>query len=269
MNNYLTVISDNQSNNPLLLSEHGLSLKIHYNNTNILFDSGSGSTIINNLKQLNINIDDFDYAFCSHGHFDHTGGFAVLPTLNKPIYIGKDFFKDCYSIQPDGNAKKISIPIEAKEKLQTAPFLKCIESFTNIGNGVFSTGIIPKLEDNQSNKVFYSNNSATEINPILDEQSILLSNGTLITGCCHAGIKNTIIHCQKHHPEIKIKTIIGGLHLLLANSNQLQDIVQYLNCLSLEKLVLLHCTGVEAENFLKKNLKNQVIIGYSGLTIAI
>ena len=226
-------------------------------------------TVTGKTLMLVNDIDDFDYIFCSHGHFDHSGGFAVLPTIEKPIYIGKDFFKDCYSIQKDGSIKKISIPIAAKEKLQTAPQLKCIESFTTLSNGVYSTGIIPKLENNQSNKVFYSNDSATEINHIIDEQSMLLSNGTLITGCCHAGIKNTIIHCQKHHPEIKIKTIIGGLHLLLANTNQLEEVVLYLDGLHLEKIVLLHCTGLEAEDFLEAKLKTKVFIGYSGLTIDI
>jgi 7,8-dihydropterin-6-yl-methyl-4-(beta-D-ribofuranosyl)aminobenzene 5'-phosphate synthase len=269
MKNFVTIISDNQSKSSALLSEHGLALKIHYNNKNILFDTGSNKTILHNLKELNINIKDFDFAFCSHGHYDHTGGFGILPIIDKPIYIGKDFFKDCYSVQLDGSVKKISIPQEAKVKLENSPKVKTISSFTNLGNGIYSTGIIPLLEDNQSNKVFYSNEAATEINYIVDEQSMLLDNGTLITGCCHAGIKNTIIHCQHYHPEIKIKTIIGGLHLLLANSNQLQEVVQYLNSLSLEKIVLLHCTGLEAENFLKEQLNTDVFIGYSGLTISI
>lgn len=269
MNNYITIISDNQSNNPNLLSEHGLALKIHYNNTDILFDTGSNKTIVHNLKALNINFDDFDYIFCSHGHFDHSGGFSVLPPLTKPVYIGKDFFNDCYSIQQDGSIKKISIPQDAKIKLENAPFLKTINSFTLLSNGIYSTGLIPLLVDNQSNKVFYSDSSTKIVNYICDEQSLLLDNGTLITGCCHAGIKNTIIHCQHYHPEIKIKTIIGGLHLLLANSNQLQEVVQYLNSLSLEKIVLLHCTGLEAENFLKEQLDADVFIGYSGLTISI
>ena len=43
-----------------------------------------------NLKELNINIEDFDFVFCSHGHYDHTGGFGILPIIDKPITVVSD-----------------------------------------------------------------------------------------------------------------------------------------------------------------------------------
>ena len=46
-------------------------------------------------------------------------------------------------------------------------------------------------------------------NLIPEEQAFLLVSGVLITGCCHAGIINTVEACRRACPNIAIRTIIG------------------------------------------------------------
>ncbi|NQW77426.1 MAG: MBL fold metallo-hydrolase, partial [Cytophagales bacterium] len=41
----------------------------------ILFDAGSKeNTVLQNAKELNINLDNIDNIYLSHNHKDHTGG---------------------------------------------------------------------------------------------------------------------------------------------------------------------------------------------------
>ena len=80
----------------------------------------------------------------------------------------------------------------------------------------------------------------------------------------NAGIINTVEHCKHNRPEINIRIIIGGLHLLHASKDRLKKTAEYLNSMNLEKLILLHCTGAEAADYLKKHLLCDVVIGRTG-----
>ena len=84
--------------------------------------------------------------------------------------------------------------------------------------------------------------------------ALLLASGILITGCCHAGIINTVEACRKVRPDIAIRTIIGGLHLRHANEDRLERTASYLASLELERLVLMHCTGENAVKCLRSRL---------------
>ena len=56
-----------------LKAEHGLSLFIETENHKILFDMGQTNLFLKNAKNLNINLEDVDFAVLSHGHYDHGG----------------------------------------------------------------------------------------------------------------------------------------------------------------------------------------------------
>ena len=83
---------------------------------------------------------------------------------------------------------------------------------------------------------------------------MLLREGVLLTGCCHAGILNTVEYCRRAHPEILLRVIAGGLHLLHAGEDRLEKTARYLKALNLEQLVLMHCTGKAAGEYLAKHL---------------
>ena len=101
---------------------------------------------------------------------------------------------------------------------------------------------------------FFSDESCTTPNLIPEEQALLLASGLLITGCCHAGIINTVEACRKTCPDIAIRTIIGGLHLRHASGERLERTAAYLASLNLDRLVLMHCTGENAVEYLRSHL---------------
>ena len=95
-------------------------------------------------------------------------------------------------------------------------------------------------------------------NLIPEEQAFLLASGVLITGCCHAGIINTVEACRKARPDVAIRTIIGGLHLRHASEERLERTAAFLASLNLERLILMHCTGENAVEYLRSPLSCEV-----------
>jgi 7,8-dihydropterin-6-yl-methyl-4-(beta-D-ribofuranosyl)aminobenzene 5'-phosphate synthase len=82
-----TLVDDNASQN--LAFEHGLSFWIKYGNKRFLFDTGQTNVILRNAKLLRVDLTLTDGIIVSHGHYDHTGGFAyVLDVVPKTtIYL--------------------------------------------------------------------------------------------------------------------------------------------------------------------------------------
>ena len=82
----------------------------------------------------------------------------------------------------------------------------------------------------------------------------------MIQGCCHAGIINTLEYCRKKKPEWIPETIVGGLHLISADQNRLRQTADYLRNANIRTMILLHCTGENAVEFLKKELPDTEIL---------
>jgi len=91
-----------------------------------------------------------------------------------------------------------------------------------------------------------------------------LGDGTLVQGCCHSGIINTLEYCRRCAPQIRIRTVIGGLHLLNASPERLRRTAEYLQQLDLQQLILGHCTGAAAIEYFQAHLHYPVRLARSG-----
>jgi len=65
----------------------------------------------------------------------------------------------------------------------------------------------------------------------------------VITGCCHAGIVNTIQHARKVTGVEKICAVIGGLHLRDASPERLEKSLEILS--EVDWVFVGHCTGFD------------------------
>ena len=244
--------------NPGYMSEFGLSLFIEANGRIILFDTGAGEALIPNAARMGLDLDSATDIALSHGHYDHTGGFAKLdPPPQAPVYVGRGIAEPCWSLHDDGTKHEIAMPIESQIALSMFEARE-VSSFTEIYPGMFLTGPIPRASGEDCGGHFFSDEACTTPNLIPEEQAPLLSSGVLITGCCHAGIINTIEVCRKTRPDIAIRTIVGGLHLRHASEERLERTASYLASLGLERLVLMHCTGENAVEYLSSRLNCEV-----------
>jgi len=244
--------------NPGYMSEFGLSLFIEANGRIILFDTGAGEALIPNAARMGLDLDSATDIALSHGHYDHTGGFAKLdPPPQVPVYVGRGIAEPCWSLHDDGTKHEIAMPIESQIALSMFEARE-VSSFTEIYPGMFLTGPIPRASGEDCGGHFFSDEACTTPNLIPEEQALLLSSGVLITGCCHAGIINTIEVCRKTRPDIAIRTIVGGLHLRHASEERFERTASYLASLGLERLVLMHCTGENAVEYLSSRLNCEV-----------
>lgn len=234
-----------------LQSEFGLAFLLESAAGDYLFDTGAESALHHNLAILNIPPEKVSKVILSHGHYDHTGGLSGLsPQI---IYCCRDIIQPHYSYHGPGDVHHISMPEASQQVLKNSP-IHFIDHFSEIAPGVYLTGPIPRKSFEDCGGKFYHDCECTLPDTVSEEQALLTADGVLISGCCHAGIINTLEYCRKIHPEITIHTIIGGLHLRNAAPERLQATAEYLQNSSVKTLYLMHCTGLNAIDFLQNAL---------------
>ena len=233
-----------------LIAEHGLAMLLEYAGQKILFDTGASDILTKNAEVLGIDFSEISAVVLSHGHNDHTGGLAHF-SGDCAVFASASIDKRRFSIHADVPIRDISMPSNSVDKLKSMNWQK-IDSFTEIFDGIFLTGTIPRESGEGTGGPFFLDEQGNVIDSISDEQALLFASGVLVQGCCHSGIINTLEYCKKCRPNIAIHTIIGGLHLLNASQDRLAQTAEYLNAYGIKKLYALHCTGQNAIEFLSE-----------------
>ncbi|MBR2910795.1 MAG: MBL fold metallo-hydrolase [Lentisphaeria bacterium] len=246
MNCEIKILIDNTMPEPFV-SEHGLSLSITYGKEKILFDTGAGSALLHNMTLAEVDPTQYTKLILSHGHYDHTGGLADILSLmpQVEVFFVQGVTDKRFSLHADRPVKELTMPEKCQMALREHRKCHTVTGFTEISDGIFLTGPIPRLSGEDCGGPFYLDPEGRKPDFIEDEQALLLDCGTLIQGCCHAGIINTVEYCKKCRPDIPVKRIIGGLHLLHATPERLLETRSYLRQLDLEELQTMHCTGVK------------------------
>ena len=262
----ITLLVDKQDHS-FLQSEFGLALLLEDEKCTFLFDTGAESALLNNGAKLNIPVEKFRKVILSHGHYDHTGGLALLAP--EVIYCCKNVEQSHYSYHSADDIHNIAMPENAREVLNAAPRAD-VEKFTEIVPGWFLSGPIPRISNEDCGGKFFHDPACTLPDTVDDEQALLTGGGVLISGCCHAGVINTMLYCRKCRPDIKINTVVGGLHLRNASAGRLQQTADFFRQNGVKKLVLMHCTGSNAIEELQRFLPEcQVITPHLGSTFCV
>ena len=183
---------DWHSSSPELRGEMGVSYLIETDEHRILFDVGqnsrreSPSPLEHNMKALGVPLSSIDTVFISHNHFDHVGG--RQNQKNRTFSMGLEQ-------APLPNVRAF-VPIP-----MSYPGLSPVHTAdpTLIGNGVASTGTIPRQ------LVF----------GWIDEQALVVHvaelGAVLIVGCGHQTIPRLLERYDQVFSE-PLYGIVGGLH---------------------------------------------------------
>jgi len=266
-----TMLSDSH------IGEWGFSAMIEADGKRILFDAGSReNTVVQNAKELNINLDNIDNIYLSHNHKDHTGGLITLkkeyPNSFKNAHVGEGIFYSRPNSEGDDN-----YILSNKNTLENLG-IKFIshKNPTQLIPGLWTTGQVPRKYDEKNwsgvNKMIDSKGNIVE-DIIPEDQSLFFDteNGiVLISGCGHAGLANTLDYVQKIIPGRPIYKIIGGFHLLKLNNDKLEWTAKKMREAGVNYFVGAHCTGLNSTYSIRNFLgltSESALVGSVGTVI--
>jgi len=243
-----TLLCENTARGAGILGEHGLAWWIESGGRRLLFDLGQGLSLLGNARKLKISLTDVDAIVLSHGHYDHLGGWSVLPKEAKacPVFMHPDALIPKFQRRTDGSIVPAGNTRIANSLPQEAQRLITEHKPTEIMDGIWMTGQIPRLNDYEdTGGDFVQDLEGTRPDPLHDDQSLFFktSNGiVVILGCAHSGVVNTLHYVQQLTDE-RIHAAIGGMHLLNASAERIRCTINALHEIAPDWIGPNHCTG--------------------------
>jgi 7,8-dihydropterin-6-yl-methyl-4-(beta-D-ribofuranosyl)aminobenzene 5'-phosphate synthase len=254
-----------------LASEHGLSFWIERAGQHVLLDTGQGRSLEVNAPSLGIDLATTDTLVLSHGHYDHSGGlaYALEHSPRARVYCHPAVLQTRYSVQ-DGKAKSIGMPRRPRRALKRleASRVRWVLGPTMLSDCIGLTGPIPRITDYEdTGGPFYLDTAGWRPDPLEDDMALWIraDKGLVVClGCAHSGVVSTLDYVQRLNPGMKIRAVIGGLHLGKAGPERLEKTAQALLAANVPLVVPCHCTGPAAVQALTATLGGRLRPGASG-----
>lgn len=261
----LTVLVDNLAA-PGLQTEHGFAAWINAGSHRILLDTGAGAALLPNAAALGIDLRQTTDIVLSHGHHDHTGALAdaLQAAPGARLHAAAEVSRERYSCHPGVAPRSIGMPAAARAAFNALPAAQRQIGISHryLAPGIGLTGPIPRLADGEdAGGPFYLTPDKQQPDIIPDDQALWFETTAglvIITGCCHAGLENTVRHIRQRSGIQRISHILGGLHLLLASTARMANTLHKLQDWAPDKLMPCHCTGDAAMQTLSASLGEQV-----------
>lgn len=271
-------LAENKTDRPPCNAEHGLSVYIETGDRNILFDTGASDMFASNAALMGIDLAEADMCVISHGHYDHTGGVPAFCRLNDkaPVFIHKNAFKKTYGFDNGKlEAETTGIRWSDREYEQLLPRLIFTKGILKVSEDIVISGTIPDVAGCVPVELFYEKSADGQLLPddMEHEQFLIIrdrdeegaSNGLYIfSGCSHKGVIPVLRYAKQIFPDEKINCLVAGMHLYSASKQDRQKVVAEVLNEHIEKIMPVHCTGIDAICDLRAAMGDSCIAAYAG-----
>lgn len=257
----LTIVVDNISDSGIK-GEWGFSGLVEFNGKKVLIDAGSSRLFLRNMKRLNLDVGQIDYAVLSHAHYDHANGLPALLKKNQKakLYLREGCKADCYH-KKHGIRFYIGIPKSLPKKYSER--IENISGDYMLTEGVY---VIPHKTEGLSNIGRRENMyRRTPLGWIPDdfshEQCVVFDTEKgliIISPCSHGGVPNIINEVKSSFPGKKVYGIIGGFHLFNKPDEEIRALAGQIQETGIEYVLTGHCTKDRAYHILKEELGDKI-----------
>ena len=267
----ISVLVENTTARPGLLTEHGLSLWIETPDGCVLFDAGQGLTLWQNAKSLGVDFSRAEALVLSHGHYDHTGGIPVFLRENTRarIFAHRQVVQERFSIHDGQSPRSIGMPTASRVALEAVSArIAWVEKPVEIIPHVWATGSIPRrtsFED--TGGPFYLDSEGRIPDLIPDDQALWLDtkHGLIVVlGCAHSGVVNTLDYVAEVTGSRQVHAVVGGFHLGHSSEERIRQTAAALDRFGVKQIAPNHCTGAAAADMMSAQLPGRVVSVHAG-----
>ena len=239
------------------IGEWGFSAVVDVDGHRILFDTGDRpDTVLNNAKELHVDLANITDVVLSHNHHDHTGGLMALRRALMPMqksalaraHVGKGIFD---ARRTDQGKPLEFIATTQREYEATGGHFVVYDHPVELWNGVWLTGPVPRKypERNWSGHVQIQTPAGWKEDTIPEDMSLVINTAkglVVVSGCGHSGIVNTLDYARSSIRNAPVYAALGGFHLYQLDDEKLQWTAARLREFGLQNFLGAHCTGIEA-----------------------
>jgi len=143
----VTVLVENSVRGRGLMAEHGLAFHVQAGSDSLLFDTGQSALVVENARQLGVDLSRLRAVALSHGHYDHAGGLRAVRELapHAHLYAHPAALVPRFARSSDGTTRAIGIGEPGLEAIRVhSPPLQGTPAATEVLRDFFLTGEIPR-----------------------------------------------------------------------------------------------------------------------------
>jgi 7,8-dihydropterin-6-yl-methyl-4-(beta-D-ribofuranosyl)aminobenzene 5'-phosphate synthase len=256
----VTVLSTNLAgDNSRGIGEWGFAALVEADGRRLLVDTGARpETVLQNAVELGVDLSTVTELVISHNHSDHTGGLVTLrrelakknPQALSIAHVASGIFLS--RAMSNGRETNGLLPVRAAYEGLGGKFVEH-SGPVELAPGVWFLGPIPRVhpeERNWSGSLQLQTPSGPVDDTVPEDTSVVVNTSSglvVLSGCCHAGIINTLEYARQVAKGTRIHAVIGGFHLFALSDDQLAWTANQLRSLGgIGELLGAHCTGIEA-----------------------
>jgi 7,8-dihydropterin-6-yl-methyl-4-(beta-D-ribofuranosyl)aminobenzene 5'-phosphate synthase len=254
------------------VGEWGFAALVEVDGRKVLFDTGwRPDTVLQNARELGLDLSTVDTVIVSHNHADHSGGLVTLrrslrdenAEALKNAHVGKGIF-----LPRQSDPQSLAIIPEPLRRFWV-DIRDVRDDYEALGGritvhdephellpGVWITGPIPRRhpEKNWTSTAKIERDGSLVEDTIPEDQALVINTSeglVVLAGCGHAGIVNTMEYARSIVAGKPVHAVFGGLHLMSLTDDELEWTGTKMREFGVQHLLGAHCTGINAVELLR------------------